>query len=202
MITVIAGVNGAGKSSVAGASIRRSGNDYFNSDEVARRLVEKKGISINEANGEAWQMGFNFLNKAIALNEDYTFETTLGGNSICQALHGAIDIGIDVRIFYCGLTSVELHIQRVAERVANGGHNIPEAKIRQRSTNSIHNMMGLIPRCSAVKVFDNSSPKDESGANLVCLFSLAGDTFDITPAREMPDWAKPLASEAIKKATG
>lgn len=200
MITVVAGVNGAGKSSIAGAKVRSAGGDYFNPDEVARSLMSLHStLSLNEANAQAWKMGFDQLSRAIDEGQDYIFETTLGGNSICQLLHDAIDRGQEVRIFFCGLTSLELHIERVAARVAKGGHDIPEAKIRERWTGVIHNMLGLIPRCAAVRVFDNSEPADEGGPQPVCLFSFQGDSFDSLPIEPMPAWAKPLASVAIKR---
>ncbi len=200
MISVIAGINGAGKSSVAGASIRRAGGDYFNPDEVARSLMDAdRTLSLTVANARAWKMGFEQLSRAIEEELDYTFETTLGGNSICQLLHEAIDKGREVRIFFCGLASPELHLERVAARVARGGHDIPEAKIRERWTGAVHNMLGLIPRCAAVRVFDNSEPCDRDGPQPVCLFSLVGNTFDSLPVESMPEWAKPLASAAIRK---
>lgn len=200
MITVIAGINGAGKSSIAGASVRSAGGDYFNPDEVARRLMDvDHTLALTEANALAWKMGFEQLSRAIEEDLDYTFETTLGGDSICQLLHEAIDRGREVRIFFCGLSSPELHIERVAARVARGGHDIPEAKIRERWTGAIHNMLGLIPRCAGVRVFDNSEPSDRGGPWPVCLFSLVGNSFDSLPIEPMPEWAKPLASAAIKK---
>lgn len=200
MISVIAGINGAGKSSIAGARIRSAGGDYFNPDEVARSLMDAdRTLSLTEANAQAWKMGFEQLSRAIEEELDYTFETTLGGNSICQLLHEAIDKGREVRIFFCGLASPELHIKRVAARVARGGHDIPEAKIRERWTGAIHNMLGLIPRCAAVRVFDNSEPSDRGGPQPVCLFSLVGNSFDSFPVESMPEWVKPLASAAIRK---
>ncbi len=200
MISVIAGINGAGKSSIAGARIRSAGGDYFNPDEVARSLMDAdRTLSLTEANAHAWKIGFEQLSRAIDEELDYTFETTLGGNSICQLLHEAIDQGREVRIFFCGLASPELHIERVAARVARGGHDIPEAKIRERWTGAIHNMLGLIPRCAGVRVFDNSEPSDRGGPQPVCLFSLVGNTFDSLPVESMPEWAKPLASAAIKR---
>jgi predicted ABC-type ATPase len=200
VITVLAGVNGAGKSSIAGANMRKNGGDYFNPDEVARTLMSAdSNLSMNEANGKAWKIGRDQLARAINENNDYIFETTLGGNSICALLHEAIDKGHSVRIFFCGLSSAELHIQRVSDRVAKGGHDIPEEKIRYRWKNSVHNLMGLIPRCSAVRVFDNSAPADEHGPKPVCLFNLQGDEFLEMPVQPMPDWAKPLAGIAIKR---
>ncbi|MAA80696.1 MAG: ZTL protein [Hyphomonas sp.] len=201
MITVIAGVNGAGKSSVAGANIRHKGADYFNPDEVARDLrADNPALSEAEANGQAWQMGYEQLLRAIDEGQDYIFETTLGGNTICQTLHDAIDRGEEVRVFFVGLASPELHIARVAARVSRGGHPIPEAKIRERWISAIHNLMGLIPRCTAVSVFDNSAEDTGSGPTPVCLFSLQGEQFISPPVNPMPDWGKPLASVAITRA--
>jgi|TARA_R110000868_G_scaffold130701_6_gene340522 predicted ABC-type ATPase len=201
VITVIAGVNGAGKSSVAGANIRHKGADYFNPDEVARDLrADNPALSEAEANGQAWQMGYEQLLRAIDEGQDYIFETTLGGNTICQTLHDAIDRGEEVRVFFVGLASPELHIARVAARVSRGGHPIPEAKIRERWISAIHNLMGLIPRCTAVSVFDNSAEDTGSGPTPVCLFSLQGEQFVSPPVNPMPDWGKPLASVAITRA--
>ena len=203
MITVIAGVNGAGKSSIAGARLRSTGGDYFNPDEVARSLMDATStLSLTEANATAWRMGFDQLSRAIDEQQDYTIETTLGGNSICQLLHDAIDRNQDVRIFFCGLASPELHIKRVAARVAKGGHDIPSAKIRERWIGTIHNLLGLIPRCAAVIVYDNSAPADNGGPHPVCLFSLQGGNFNRLPVEPMPEWAKPLASAAIKRVLG
>jgi predicted ABC-type ATPase len=203
VITVIAGVNGAGKSSIAGASIRHAGGDYFNPDEVSRRLMDDdSSLILAQANATAWKMGYDQLARAIDEEQNYIFETTLGGNSICGLLHEAINRGLEVRIFFCGLSSPELHLERVAARVARGGHHIPEEKIRERWTGSIHNMLGLIPRCSAVRVFDNSEPADSNGPKPVCLFSLKGNKFDSLPVDAMPEWAKPLASAAIKRVIG
>lgn len=201
MITVIAGVNGAGKSSVAGANLRYNGADYFNPDEIARELrADNPGLSATEANAQAWQMGYEQLLRAIEEGQDYIFETTLGGNTICQTLHDAIDQGEAVRVFFVGLASPELHIARVAARVSRGGHPIPEAKIRERWVSAIHNLMGLIPRCAAVTVYDNSAEDTGEGPDPVCLFALQGEQFDRLPVDPMPDWAKPLASVAITRA--
>jgi predicted ABC-type ATPase len=200
VITVIAGVNGAGKSSIAGRWIRHAGGEYFNPDEVAAKLKARHPhLSATEANAHAWQAGYQQLRSAIEERADFSLETTLGGNSICQLLHQAIDQGQPVRIFFVGLATPELHIQRVDERVARGGHAIPAEKIRQRWVSTIHNMMGLIPRCAAVRVIDNSTPADAQGPHPQYLFSLQQDRFDIAPVDPMPDWAKPLAAIAITR---
>ena len=201
MITVIAGVNGAGKSSVVGSYIRNTGAEYFNPDEVCRELMkDAPKLSQGEANARAWQMGYDQLNRAIDNDLPYTFETTLGGNSVAEKLHEAIDKGVAVRIFFVGLSSPELHIERVKYRVSRGGHDIPEEKIRERWDGAIYNLITLIPRCSAVVVYDNSTPFREDGKTAaVCLFSLNGNVFVQLPIRDMPEWAKPLASTAMER---
>jgi predicted ABC-type ATPase len=200
MITVIAGVNGAGKSTIAGARLRKDGGDYFNPDEAARELIElDNSLTLTEANSKAWKLGFEQLCRAIDENANYIFETTLGGNSITQKLLEAIDSGQDVRIFYCGLTSPQLHIERVRSRVEKGGHHILDTKIHQRWTTSIHNMLTLIPLCSEVKVLDNSAPADEKGIHPVLVFTFDDQGIELLPIEEMPTWAKPLAARAMKK---
>ncbi|MFV0276735.1 MAG: hypothetical protein ACK5HY_06060, partial [Parahaliea sp.] len=86
-----------------------------------------------------------------------------------------------------------------AARVSRGGHPIPEATIRERWISAIHNLMGLIPRCAAMTVFDNSAEDAGNGPRPVCLFALHEDRFSSAPVDPMPDWAKPLASIAISR---
>ncbi len=203
MIRVIAGVNGAGKSSVAGAHIRAQSGDYFNPDEVARELMAASpGLSQRDANSRAWHIGYEQLQRAISEEACFTYETTLGGNQVCRTLHEAIDRGGSVAIFFVGLESPELHIQRVAERVARGGHAIPEADIRRRWKGALRNMVGLIPRCAAITVVDNSRPMTGGRPNPRVVFRMRERRFTQMPDADTPDWAKPLASVAMQVAQG
>ena len=71
MITVIAGVNGAGKSSVAGAYLRQQWADYFNPDEISQQLrAENPQLSKTKADAEAWQTGYRLLLRAIEEGRD------------------------------------------------------------------------------------------------------------------------------------
>jgi predicted ABC-type ATPase len=100
-IYVLAGTNGAGKSSIGGAMIRAAGADYFNPDEAARQIHDANpGASITEANSVAWLEGKRLLERAIAEGGNLAFETTLGGATITKLLARAIDAGIDVHIWY------------------------------------------------------------------------------------------------------
>ena len=84
---VLAGVNGAGKSSIGGASLRSFGGEYYNPDEAARALMAANpALSQVEANGAAWHQGRRLLERALAERLDYAFETTLGANTIPRLL--------------------------------------------------------------------------------------------------------------------
>ena len=200
MITVIAGVNGAGKSSIIGSWLRDCGGEYFNPDEAAQRLRNRdSAISLSEANASAWKIGFDQLSQAIDNGEPYTLETTLGGNSITNKFHEAIEEGRQVSIFYCGLASIDLHIARVAARVHRGGHDIPAEEIRRRYESSISNLVTLVPVCHRLFVIDNSAPFRNGKPSPLVLLHLVDDRFSKPPVTDMPDWAKPIAGAALRR---
>lgn len=121
-ITVLSGVNGAGKSSIAGEFIGDSPGSYFNPDTIANKIrALHPGISPALANGHAWQIGKSLLEQAVKDGVDYRFETTLGGRTIPRLLEEAAGDGHRLHIWFCGLESPELHLRRVRARVAKGG---------------------------------------------------------------------------------
>lgn len=201
-ITALAGVNGAGKSSIAGAYIRQAGGDYYNPDEFTRSLLrENPGLDPAEANSLAWMRGKELLERAIVGGGDFVFETTLGANTIPRLLARAAQEGIAVKIFFVGLASVEHHIRRVAARVADGGHDIPETKILQRWDTSRLNLIALLPHLVELMVWDNSAEADLStGAPAPRLLLHLGAGKIIAPKNlaATPDWAKPIVAAAYK----
>ena len=154
-IVVVAGTNGAGKSSIVGEVMGGWRLGYFNPDLFAAGLIAL-GRSRTEADALAWQAGYDRLRTAIDRGPNFAFETTLGGKSIIAELHRAVKLRREVDVFYVGLSSVDLHIDRVRARVARGGHDIPVAKIRERYSKSLANLITLIGAASTVQVFDNS----------------------------------------------
>ena len=202
-IYVLAGVNGAGKSSIAGAAFREHGGDYYNPDEAARRLMNANpALSQPEANSRAWHTGRALLEKAIARRLDFAFETTLGASTIPRLLAQAAKDGIEVRIWYAGLASAALHISRVRSRVARGGHNIPEAVIRRRFEHSRLNLIQLMPSLTALRVYDNSAPADPAAgkapAPALVLHMERGKIMNPQDLAHAPNWAKPIVAAAMK----
>jgi predicted ABC-type ATPase len=202
-ITVIAGVNGAGKSSVAGERLRQTGGEYFNPDEATKRfLAASPSMTFEEANARGWHEGRRQLSDAITNQEDFTFETTLGGKTITELLFKALDAGLEVAMIYVGLESAELHLDRVRSRVDAGGHDIAEAKVRERYTSSLQNLVRLAPRLTALRVLDNSADADPKTGHRPepkeILYSEAGKLVRQSDPSMCPAWAKPVFVVLLK----
>jgi predicted ABC-type ATPase len=204
-ITVLAGTNGAGKSSIAGARLREAGGAYFNPDEETRRvLAANAGMGLGEANGLAWQESVRRLGLAIATKTDYAFETTLGGQTVTALLLEAASAGLELFVWYCGLDSPERHIARVQARVSKGGHDIPEQKIRERYHASRQNLVRLMPQITTLRVYDNSVEADPANGltpspRLVLELARGSVAFPATSAMaSTPAWAQPLVACAYQ----
>jgi predicted ABC-type ATPase len=205
-IIALAGVNGAGKSSVLSALLLDEGIGWFNPDRYAAELVRSLGVGLDEANGRAWEHGKSLLERAIATKSNHAFETTLGGSTITRLLREASDTH-DVLMLYCGLASPELHIARVAQRVAHGGHPIRDEKIRERWISARANLVRLLPVLSRLQVFDNSQSVEagedvpdpalvlevESG-RVVVPEALSHEALAAIPA-----WAQPILEAALQQ---
>lgn len=198
---VLAGVNGSGKSSIGGAAIQRRGVGYYNPDTVAQQLLAiHPSMTQSIANGHAWTLGKEMLEKAIARKQTYAFETTLGGNTITRLLTEAARIGMKVKIWYAGLESVELNIARVKARVEQGGHDIPEDAVRRRWDSSRRNLLKLLPHLDSLRLYDNSAeadPRKGTPPRPELLLQVESKKIVGIASREAPEWAKPIIAGAL-----
>lgn len=202
VLLVLAGVNGAGKSSIGGnVMLRRLGLTWFNPDTYSRLLIEQLGLPLAQANALAWQHGLDLLDQAVAAGHSHAFETTLGGATMAQRIAAASRTH-DVLMWFCGLSSAEQHIARVAKRVAAGGHAIPEPKIRERWVKAPLHLIELLPHLHELRVFDNSVEAQTGQAvedpRLVLHLQRGVATFPLTLAdlQRTPAWAKPIVKAA------
>jgi predicted ABC-type ATPase len=201
-IYVLAGVNGAGKSSIGGAAFRAFGADYYNPDEAARALMSaNRGLHQRDANAAAWQQGRKLLEQAIAKRLDFAFESTLGGSTIARLLEHAASQGIEIHVWYAGLSSPELHLERVRGRVRAGGHDIPEADIRRRYEHSRMNLVHLLPKLSALRAYDNSAHADPASGQVpaprLVLHMEHQEIVGPADLSQTPEWAKPIVAAAL-----
>jgi len=184
---------------------RQAGAEYFNPDEAAAKILSRNpGISMEKANSEAWLQGKRLLQRAITERRYFAFETTLGGNTIPRLLDEAISAGIEVRVWYVGLEGPELHIARVRARARRGGHDIPDAKIRERYDRSRINLIRLMPRLTELFVYDNSRQADpHTGATpepTLILHMVRGRVTECCDLAAAPQWTKPILAAGLRAA--
>jgi predicted ABC-type ATPase len=205
VIYVLAGVNGAGKSSIGGAVLRAVGLEWFNPDAFAREALEQLGCDQATANAHAWTEGQRRLKRALAQRTSFAFETTLGGRTVPARLKEA-SATHDVLMWFVGLDTVDRHLARVRLRVSQGGHDIPAAKIRERFTRAPVNLIALLPHVARLHVHDNSADA-APGAPIpdprLVLDMRAGrvyypDATDLAALGQTPGWARPIVEAALR----
>ncbi len=182
--------------------LRAEGVEHFDPDDAARLILAANPDATQaKVNGAAWHEGRRLLERAIDERLNFVFETTLGGRTITALLHRASTEGIDVRIWYVGLASPELHIARVRARVARGGHDIPKQKIRERFVKSRLNLIRLLPSLTELFLYDNSTDTDPADGNTpepLLIFHLVDNAaVSSCDLRLVPEWAKPIVAAAV-----
>lgn len=156
---ILAGINGAGKSSSADPILRVGMRVpvFVNPDTIAR------GLNAFDPEGQAAKAGRVVVEHLRALakaRKSFAFETTLAGRTYASWLRELLDAGYTTHMFYYWLDSPDMAVRRVADRVRSGGHHIPEETIRRRYSRSVTNFLNLFrPVLTTWQVYDNSATK-------------------------------------------
>ncbi|ADR21954.1 hypothetical protein MATR_04110 [Marivirga tractuosa] len=158
---VIAGCNGAGKTTASYTILPEilDCKEFVNADEIAKGISpfqpEKVGI-------EAGRMMLKRIKSLLEAGESFAFETTLSTRSYVAFIEKAKQLGYQVTCLFFLLDSEELAISRVATRVKEGGHHIPEEVIRRRYKSGLKNFFNLfLPRVDNWLFVNNSGDSYE-----------------------------------------
>lgn len=114
--------------------------EFVNADEIARGISPFQPEKVAIAAGRIMLQRLKHL---LFLNEDFAFETTLSTKSFVGFIKQAKDQGYQVYLIYYWLDSVELAVERVKNRVVEGGHNIPTDTIKRRYYAGLNNFIHL-----------------------------------------------------------
>lgn len=132
-----------------------------------------------------------FLREAmLSAKRNYSFETVFSHPSTLKIMQQAAAQGYKVYLYFVSTESVEINIYRVQYRVTQGGHNVPEDKIRKRYTLSLELMHSAAQLCYHGYFFDNS--KDGHPFTLTGHFKKAGKKkkWDKIPPAQIASWFK------------
>ncbi len=149
-LVVIAGPNGAGKSTFYASQLALANLIFVNADVLAAKFE----LSPYEAAALAQSLREALL----AEKESFVFETVFSDRegSKLSFLEQAVELGYRVTLCFIGLDSAETSQQRVAMRVTQGGHDVPDEKLEARYPRSLENLRQAIRRLPEVRVYDNS----------------------------------------------
>jgi predicted ABC-type ATPase len=155
-VIVLAGPNGAGKTTAAPRLLRDMLGlaEFVNADTIAQGLA---GFAPEIAAWEAGAVMFDRIRQLAARRHDFAFETTLASRSLAPWLDELLHAGYAFHLVFLWLPDADLAVQRVADRVRLGGHNVPEAAVRRRYDRGLRNFFGLYqPMATAWRMYDNT----------------------------------------------
>jgi predicted ABC-type ATPase len=150
---LIAGANGVGKTTYARARIEAvSGTRSFvNLDLIALGLSP---FGPEDEQIRAARVAIEMARDLIAKRQSFTIETTLSGLTHLRLVALAKANGMAVKLLYFFVDTPELCIERVARRVSEGGHDVPELDLRRRYTRSLANFATYARQCDFWRVYD------------------------------------------------
>ncbi len=128
-LVVVGGPNGAGKTTFAKFYAHGEDLPYLGADDIAHALAPQDPASVRV---QAGRVCSKRLSAALATQQSLVVESTLAGSSLARRLATARQAGYRITVILVFLDSVALCLHRITERVAQGGHHVPDEDVRRR----------------------------------------------------------------------
>ncbi|HDM8225002.1 TPA: zeta toxin family protein [Vibrio campbellii] len=195
VMVIVAGANGSGKSSNT-VQFVREGYDVIDPDRIARNLSpnapEKMAVS-------AGKSAINRARENIQNGISFSIETTLSSKGVYQRLvNEAKKQSFIIKLAYISTEHPSINIERIKERVANGGHHVPDVDVVRRYERSLENVSGFFNQADEVCFVDNSRLSSDMRVQLHAKGS--EQIHKIAPQNELCQWVtKALGQDVIEK---
>lgn len=186
VLIVIAGPNGSGKTSITSRILHHEWMEdsvYINPDIIAQ---EKFGDwNSKEAIMQSVKYCENLREQCLLHRKSLIFETVLSASDKVDYIHRAIEAGFFVRLFFVCTSSPAINASRIANRVMEGGHDVPITKIISRYQKSLLNCCLIAKLVDRTYIYDNSVDNKEA----LLLFRLAKGELVKRYVNDIPEWA-------------
>jgi predicted ABC-type ATPase len=150
---MLVGGNGSGKTTFYYKFLQPHGIHFINADQIAKELSPDQPEALSyEAAQIAEQIRFDFLREKIS----FCFETVFSHPSKVEFVQQAHAQGYEVIMVFIHLDHVQLNIARITQRVAEGGHHVPDEKVANRLERLVNNVKAAIPHVDRLVILDNS----------------------------------------------
>ena len=149
--TIVAGVNGCGKSSLTG--VLRTEVDQLGTIIDVDKITVACGGNVVEGAKRAVALIDDCLEKGIC----FTQETTLSGKKTLNTVRRAMEQDYYIRLYYVGLNTMEESLLRIENRVKRGGHNIDTDAVTKRFAKRFEDLLAVLPYCNEATFYDNDN---------------------------------------------
>ncbi|SHE23255.1 AAA family ATPase [methanotrophic endosymbiont of Bathymodiolus puteoserpentis (Logatchev)] len=181
---ILAGGNGAGKSTFYRTQLERLGLQFINVDILAKELYPQ---APEEHSYDAAKLATEMRFRLLYEGRSFCFESVFSHPSKIDFVAQAKVLGYQIILVFIHLDTVSLNQARVAQRLSEGGHNVPDEKVANRIPRLLQNIKQTLPLCDQVRILNNS--RIDNPFQQVAVI-LNGQT--IHQEIPLPNWVKDL----------
>lgn len=188
----IGGPNGSGKSSILRHVTRQPGATYICADEIAKEL-RKAGYTGTEERlaKKAAEMAVSKVIECVQHKKPFLYETVMSHPSKVQLMKTATNAGMASHLAFVALSDPSVNVERVAERVHQGGHDVPTDKVVSRYERTLSHLPDAMRAVKSGEVWDNTTEP----VRFACIDN---SRQVVTVERKVPEWALPAMRELGK----
>ncbi|MGO1002364.1 zeta toxin family protein [Lysobacter sp. CA196] len=192
---VFAGPNGSGKSTVTNALSEQPGfpkEGYINSDEIAKGM-EKQYPNYDERNVRAANIADELRKLALESGKPFAFETVMSTPGKLAQFDEAHNKNYSVDLVFVTTESSLVNVQRVANRVATGGHGVAPEKIAERYERAMDLLPAAVEKSNTATIYDNTGKEP-----IVVARKLENGKMEYPLGERTPDWVKERLQQPLE----